>query len=137
MRREADMVMPPSLGRFLFLLVEKFRHERRPDRDGVGRADEEMPLVAERRHETVFGLAACRDEGLMHAFGEGRAEEGIVFDIDPKHWHTRCAAEFAGRFHQSVRCAIVVWLAVDAAATAGGKGDDGLHLGWVQARKRD
>src|SRR5438132_10633219 len=133
MRREPGMVMPPSLGRFLSLLVEEFRHKRRPDRYGVGRADEEMPLVAERRHQTVFGLAACRSEGFMHAFGQGRAEEGIVFDIDPKHRHTRCAAEFAGRFHQSVRRAIVVWLAADTAATAGGKGDDGLHLGWVQA----
>src|SRR5882757_3508775 len=96
-----------------------------------------MPLLAERRHQAVFGLATGRGEGLMHAFGQRRAEKGIVFDIDPKHRHTRCAAEFAGRFHQSVRCAIVVWLAADTAATAGGKGDDGLDLWWVQAGKRD
>src|SRR5437879_5397132 len=124
MRREPDMVMPPSLGRFLSLLVEKFRHERRPDRDGVGRADEEMSLVAERWHETVFGLAACRVEGLMHAFGQGRAEEGIVLDVDPKHRHARRAAELLGCFHQFVRRAIVVWLAVDPATAAGGKGDN-------------
>src|SRR5258708_34818813 len=112
----------------LSLLLEELRHERRPDRDGVGRADEEMPLVAERRHETVFGLAAGRGEGLMHAFGQGWAEEAIVFDIDPKHRHPRCTAEFAGCFHQSVRCAIVVWLAADTSAAAGGKSDDGLDL---------
>src|SRR5206468_11099922 len=35
------------------------------------------------------------------------------------------------------RCAIDVWLTADTAATAGSKGDDGLHLGWVQAGKRD
>src|SRR6187549_3182725 len=29
----------------LSLLVEKFRHERRPDRDGVGRTDKEMPVI--------------------------------------------------------------------------------------------
>src|SRR6266481_10225321 len=100
-------------------LVEKLRHERRPDRNGVGRADKEMSLVAERRHETVFGLAARRGKGLVHAFGQGRAEEGIVLDVDPQHRHPRRAAKLAGRFHQPLWRAIVVRLAVDAAATAG------------------
>jgi len=125
--------MPPSLGRSLSLFVQEFRHQRRPDRDGVGRADEEMAVVTERRHQMVFGLAAGRGKGLVHAFGQGSAEEGIVLDVDPQHRHPRRAAELAGRFHQFVWRAIVVRLAVDAAATAAREGDDRLDLGWVQA----
>src|SRR3954454_9794034 len=127
------MMMPPSLDRSLSQFVQEFRHERRPDRDGVGRADEEMSVVTERRHQMVFGLAAGPGKGLVHAFGQGRAEESIVLDVDPQHRYPRRAAELTGRFHELVRCAIVVRLVVDAAATACGEGDDGLDLGWVQA----
>src|SRR6266404_8416857 len=118
------MVAPPSFGSLPILFVEKLRHERRPDRYGIGRANKEMSIATERRHQMVFGLAACRGKGLVHAFRQGGAKEGVVLDIDPQHRHARRAAELGGRFHQFVWRAIVVWLAVDTAATAGGKGDD-------------
>ena len=53
--------------------------------------------------------------------------------VDPQHRHPRRAAELTGRFHQLVWRAIVVRLAIDAAATAGGEDDDRFDLGWVQA----
>ena len=92
-----------------------------------------MSIATERRHQMVFGLATCRRKGLVHAFRQGRAKESVVLDVDPQHRHARCAAELTGRFHQFVWRAIVVRLAIDAAAAAGGKDDDGLDLRRVQA----
>src|SRR6476620_2002272 len=117
----------------LSLLVEKLRHEWRPDRDGIGRVDKEMPIATERRYHMIFDLAAGRGESLVHAFGQGWAKEGVVLDIDPQHRHPRRATELTRCFHQLVRRAIVVGLAIDATATAGGEGDDRFDRRWVQA----
>src|SRR5204863_8310030 len=86
-------------GRYLSLFVEKLRHERRPDRYGIGRANKEMSIATERRHQMVFGLATCRRKGLVHAFRQGRAKESVVLDVDPQHRHARWAAERTGRLH--------------------------------------
>src|SRR4029078_2603393 len=117
----------------LFLAVQKFRHERRPDRDGVGRADKIMAFITERRHQMVFDLTAGGGKGLAHPIRQGGAEKRVVLDINPEHWHARRAAELADRLYQFVRCAVVVGLAVDTATAAGGKSDDRLDLGWVEA----
>src|SRR4051794_35514875 len=102
----------------LSVLVQKPAHQRRPDRNGIGRADQEVPIAAERGQQMVFGTAAGGGKSLMHPFGQGRTEERIVLDIDPQHGYPRGAAELAGCFDQPVRSAIVIWLALDAAAAA-------------------
>src|SRR5262245_34851609 len=63
--RGLGMVASPEPG--LFLRVEESRHQRRPKRDRVRRADEEMAVVAERRHQVILGAAAGGSESRMHA----------------------------------------------------------------------
>src|SRR3954447_12527618 len=120
----------------LSVLVQEPAHQRRPDRNGIGRADQEMPIAAERGQQMVFGTAAGGGKSLMHPFGQGGAEERVILGIDPQHWHARGAAELAGYFDKLVRGAIVVWLSVDTAAAACFKGDDGLDRRRVQAGQR-
>ena len=82
----------------------------------------------------ILGPAAGRGESLMPALRQGRAEEGVVLDIEPQHRHPRGPAEIRGRFDQSVWRAVVVRLAVDATYC---KGDDRPDLRRVHARQRD
>src|SRR5436190_5769347 len=74
------------------VLVEERAYQWCPDRNGFGRTDQEMALVAERGKQVILGLAACGGVGLVHPLRKIGTEERVVLDVDPEHRRPRSAS---------------------------------------------
>src|SRR6516162_10930382 len=92
------------------MLFKELADKRRPDRHGVSRIDEEMPVVSEGGKQVILRVSPRGGKRGMHALGQLGSEIGVVFDIEPEHGYPRGAAEFSGLFDELVGGAIVVGL---------------------------
>src|ERR1700722_10379743 len=51
------------------VLVEERSDQRRPQRNAVGRGDQEMTVTAERRKQVILGVPAGAGIGIVHSPG--------------------------------------------------------------------
>src|SRR5215470_12944043 len=95
----------------LWMVLQKFTDEGRPDRNRITRVDHKMAVLSEIRQQMIFNIAAGRPVGRRHSRRKFGPEIAVVVHVNPQRRYPRSSPELSRRFHQIVRGAIVVGFA--------------------------